>query len=308
MKIKKKQDTETLYIDRIHHAKKYQIKLDKNLCVGCEICSLICPREAIKTLPTPRKEGEKAKHPQIDIDEQKCSFCGICATICPFGAIQVEWDNKPFITVVEKESFPELIREIKVNTEKCKIGCIDCEEACPLKLIKVTIKTLNGEIVTPEKIDQWKNKEQLKVDVAIKREHCPTCRICELKCPEDAIKIIKTFYGTLKINQEKCPEGCQDCLDVCPIKGALYLSEKDKKVNVNETFCVYCGVCKLVCPVEGALELNRTVIKHTPIRSGAWNKALEKLTSTKEMTKELHAKATLKSKDAVSRRLEWRKT
>jgi 4Fe-4S ferredoxin len=308
MKIMKKTDTESLSIERIHHAKKYQLKLDKNACVGCEICSLICPREAIKTIIIPRKENEKTKRPTIDIDEQKCSFCGICATICPFGAIQVQWDNKPFITVVEKESFPQLIREIKVNSGKCEVGCIDCEEACPLKLIKVTIQTPDGKVITPENVDSWKNKEQLKINVTINKEQCPTCRICELKCPEEAIKITKTFYGTLKINKEKCPEKCQDCLDVCPIKGALYLSEKDKKVNVNEILCVYCGVCKLVCPVEGALELNRTVIKHTPVRSGAWNKALEKLTSTKEMSKELHVKATLKSKDAVSRRLEWRKT
>jgi len=90
--------------------------------------------------------------------------------------------------------------------------------------------------------------------------------------------------------------------------GTLYLSEEDKKVHVNELHCVYCGVCKIVCPVEEALELQRTSIRHTPIRSGAWNKALEKLTSTKEMTKELRAKGLTKARESVEKRLAWRST
>jgi NAD-dependent dihydropyrimidine dehydrogenase PreA subunit len=46
------------------------------------------------------------------------------------------------------------------------------------------------------------------------------------------------------IHPEKCPEKCTDCLDVCPITGALYFSDEDNKVHVDEMFCVYCGACK----------------------------------------------------------------
>jgi MinD superfamily P-loop ATPase len=96
-------------------------------------------------------------------------------------------------------------------------------------------------------------------------------------------------------------------LDVCPITGALYLSEKDGKVYVNELFCTYCGVCKIVCPEEKALELSRSTIRHTPVRSGAWNRALEKLTSTTEMTKELRGKGKKRTMEAVRKLLEPRK-
>ena len=96
--------------------------------------------------------------------------------------------------------------------------------------------------------------------------------------------------GNLRIDCEKCPEGCHDCLDVCPISSVLYLT-KDQKVQVNETNCVYCGTCRIVCPEEEALELTRTRFNHTDIHSGAWNKALEKLASTKAMTKELKTKS-----------------
>jgi 4Fe-4S ferredoxin len=115
----------------------------------------------------------------------------------------------------------------------------------------------------------------------------------------------KFFHGKILIHQEKCPEGCTDCLDVCPISGALYLSDEDKKVHVNEVFCIYCGACKVVCPVEEALELKRTKIIHTPVRSGAWNKALERLASPIEMSKELKAKGSQKVMESVEKRLGW---
>jgi 4Fe-4S ferredoxin len=103
------------------------------------------------------------------------------------------------------------------------------------------------------------------------KEYCPTCKLCEVTCAPGAIKIKKPS----KENQHKpreCPEGCTDCLDVCPIKGALLLGE-DKKVYVNESLCTFCGACKNVCPVDEALCVKRTKVLHTPIHSGTWNKA-----------------------------------
>jgi 4Fe-4S ferredoxin len=115
----------------------------------------------------------------------------------------------------------------------------------------------------------------------------------------------KFVHGKILIHQEKCPDGCTDCLDVCPITGALYYSDEDRKVHADEMFCIYCGACKAVCPVEEALEVKRTKIVHTPVRSGAWNKALEKLTSPVEMTKELKAKGSLKTVASVGKRFPW---
>jgi 4Fe-4S ferredoxin len=305
MKQLKTESENKLIIERILHAKSYSLTLDRDRCVGCGICVEVCPREAVQIKKMPRAEGEKAKPPIIDIDEQKCQYCGICNAICPFGALEHKVNGKPWIAVVEAESFPKLIRNIQIDTEKCEVGCVECEKFCPLNLIKVKIRTHEGEAVTG--FESKTKKENSVVAMDLDKDHCPCCRICEIKCPYDAISIQKIFHGTLKINQEKCPKGCRDCLDVCPITGALYLAE-DGKVHVNEVYCVYCGVCKIVCPEEGALELNRTYIRHTPVRSGAWNKALEKLTSTKEMSKELRAKGLTKTRESVEKRLAWRKS
>jgi len=86
------------------------------------------------------------------------------------------------------------------------------------------------------------------------------------------------------------------------VPGVLTVSDYGK-VEVNEYCCIYCGVCKIVCPVEDALTLKRTVIAHAPVQSGAWNSALEKLTSTKGLTKELTSKRMVKAIESTKRRM-----
>jgi len=288
-------------IERLLHAKHYALTLDKTLCVGCEICKVICPREAIEIKKRPKQQGEKAQRPVFDVSVQKCSYCGMCEPICPFNALQVKVNEEHVVPVVEKESFPELIHEIEVDTTKCDVDCVECEKACPFNLIKVTLLTPDGKEVSHEEAQSYSNKNDLKIKIDIKKDRSPCCRLCEMKCPEGAISVRKIFHGLLDISLEKCPPNCQDCLDVCPIPGALFL-DGDGKVHPNETFCVFCGVCKIVCPVEGALTMERRSVHHTPIKSGAWNKAIEKLTSVKEYSKESQTKRALKVLQSIEKR------
>jgi len=303
LKTTKTDTAKALTLEWALHIKNYKLTLDKDVCVGCQICSLACPKEAIKIEKQPKIQGKKAKKAKIDIDLAKCNFCGICDVLCPYGAIKVTINGEHILSIIEKESFPQLIRDIQVDTSKCPVNCVECEEACPLDLIKITRVMADGKIL--EKIPKRKRKGiQVKIDIM--KERCPCCRICEFKCPEGVLHVRKFMQGKIAIDPEKCPEGCTDCLDVCPITGALYFSDEDKKVHVNEMFCVYCGACKIVCPVDEALELKRTKIIHTPIRSGTWNKTLERLASPIEITKELKAKGSLKARESVEKRLGWK--
>ena len=301
MKELKTDNENELTIERLLHAKHYALTLDKKLCVGCEICQVICPREAIEIKKQPKQQGQKTQRPIFDVSAQKCSYCGMCEPICPFNALRVTVNGEHVVPVVEKESFPELIREIEVDAVKCGIDCVECEKACPLNLIKVTLLTTDVKEISHEEAASYSNKNDLKVQVDIKKDLCPCCRLCEMKCPEGAIHVRKIFHGLLNINLEKCPSDCKDCLDVCPIPGALFL-EGDGKVHPNETFCVFCGVCKIVCPVEDALLMERRSIHHTSIKSGAWNKAIEKLTSVKEYSKESQTKRALKVRQSIEKR------
>jgi 4Fe-4S ferredoxin len=302
LKTLKKDTTEALTLEWVLHVKNYKLALDKKRCVGCQICTLACPKEAIKLEKQPKVSGEKANKAKIDIDLAKCNFCGICDVTCPYGAMKLTLNGEHVLSVVEKESFPELTRDIQVDVSRCPTDCVECEDACPLSLIKVTRVTADGKPVENSDDLTEKEKKRLKVNIDVEKEYCPCCRVCEFKCPEGVIKVRKFLQGKIAINQEKCPEGCTDCLDVCPITGALYLSEDDKKVHVNELYCVYCGACKVVCPVEEALELKRTKIIHSSVRSGAWNKALEKLASPVEVAKELKAKGSERARKSVYKR------
>jgi MinD superfamily P-loop ATPase len=170
-------------------------------------------------------------------------------------------------------------------------------------LIKITRLGFDGKPVENIESLTPSQRKRVQVNLAIQKEYCPTCRVCEFKCAPGVIKVRKFMEGKIAIDQAKCPEGCKDCLDVCPIAGALYLSEADKKVYVNELFCDYCGACKAVCPVDEALALKRTKVLHTPVHSGTWNKTLQRLTSPVDAVKELKATGSRKAKEQVSRRL-----
>jgi 4Fe-4S ferredoxin len=284
MKLSRTQTKEKLLVERIMYTKRYSLILDRERCVGCEICRIACPQEAITALKPAKIEGEKLNRPVVAIDETKCSFCGICNAICPFGALTLNVNDKAVVPVLEKEAFPQVIHEVIVDESKCPMDCIKCEEACPFNLIKVTADKASGS-----------------VRVNVDKGHCPGCRLCEVKCPYNAITVRKIVTGTIAINNAKCPDNCHDCVDVCPVPSVLSLSDNGK-VEVNETCCIYCGACKVICPVEEALHLQRDSVYHTPIHSGAWNKALERLTTVQGVTKELRSRSSVKARESVKRR------
>ncbi|MEM1606895.1 MAG: 4Fe-4S binding protein [Candidatus Bathyarchaeia archaeon] len=285
VKIVKSEDRSSLTLERILYTKRYSLVLDRSRCVGCELCESACPKEAIKIVkPSDFKEDEEApERITVTVLEEKCNFCGVCSEICIFGAFKQSVNDEEWIPVLRSESFPKILHEVKVDREKCPPGCRICEEECPLHLINVKFSS-DGKV------------SEVNVDV----EHCPGCRICEVKCPYNAIYARKILTGFIKINDELCPEGCRECINACPIPSVLSLTDSGK-VAVNDLFCVYCGACRNACPVEGAIEVRRISIHHAPVKSGAWNKALERLTSTEDMVKELRSKSVSRTYDSVRR-------
>lgn len=302
LKTLKKDVADALILEWILQLKHYKLTLNKERCVGCQICRLACPKGAIKLKKQPKAQNGKAKKAKVDIDLAKCNFCGICDVSCPYGAVKLTLNDKRNLLLLQKGSYPELIRDIRVDTAHCPKDCNECETVCPLGLIKVTRVNFEGDNVKNVAALSPSQQERLQVNLKIQKEYCPTCRVCEFKCAPGVIKVRKFIEGKIDINQAKCPKGCRDCLDVCPITGALYSSETGDKVHVNQLFCVYCGACKTVCPVDDALTLKRTKILHTPVHSGAWNKALQRLTSPVDAVKELKAASSRKLREQVSRR------
>ena len=238
LKTIKESTADGLTLQWVLQVQNYKLFLDKNRCVGCQICSLVCPKDAIRIEKRPKAQTGKAQKAGVDVDLAKCNFCGICDIVCPYGAVKVTSNDKHALPIVEKESFPQLIREVQVNENKCNMNCFENKDACPLNLIKVSLLRPDGKAVEDPYSLSEKERASLKVKVDVDKEHCPCCRVCEVKLPAGVMQVRKFLQGRIDIHSGKCPEGCTDCLDVCPIMGALYLAEEDNKVHPNETFCV----------------------------------------------------------------------
>jgi len=64
----------------------------KERCVGCELCAIICPAQAIYVKPAENKPGEEYSHGEryaedFQINMTRCIYCGLCEEACPTGAI-----------------------------------------------------------------------------------------------------------------------------------------------------------------------------------------------------------------------------
>jgi len=61
--------------------------IDKDLCKGCGLCTLFCPKKIVVT-----SEGLNAKgfHPVEVRDMDACTGCAFCARMCPDCVIEVE--------------------------------------------------------------------------------------------------------------------------------------------------------------------------------------------------------------------------
>ncbi len=167
-KTTKQDSADALVLDWVLQVKNYKLTLDKNRCVGCEICALACPKAAITTHKQPKAEGEAAKKAKIDIDLAKCNFCGICDVTCPYGAVKVTQNGTHDLPIVAKESYPQLISDIAVDTRKCDKECIECESACPLKLIQISKVGFDGKPV--EDVSKLSPTGKKRVQITVRHQ------------------------------------------------------------------------------------------------------------------------------------------
>ncbi len=261
--------------------KHIDLFLNDDLCCLCGMCVDACPKEAIKIMPGNKAKGS-AVLTRIEVDDKKCVLCGICDVICPFNAFELEIDGARKIPIIELKGYPELIKKVDHEPSKCKL-CGKCVEACPRGAIK---------------IEDGKHKIDLRL--------CITCPWCEDACPNNALKVRKVIDGSINIDSDKCPSDCSICVSICPAKTIHESKTKEavagaKRITVDDRYCMYCGACVTVCPVQKdvkPIEFCRTTISHTPVRSMAWNIALDKLTSMGK-TKELRVSGTTKARDVA---------
>lgn len=183
------------------------LKFDK--CIGCGVCSRMCPTGCIEMVDVPDDEGNIVKRPQVFVG--RCAFCGYCAEYCPVDAMTVtpEYelaemfkkdlfygprrlnfkDTTPGMEVhlemtlqsdidtgnPEKRVFPYEVDNPVVDEDLC-ISCKKCQKVCPADAVIMIEKGLNA-----------KGKPKLIPEFDAKK--CICCNNCVIECPKDAIHI-----------------------------------------------------------------------------------------------------------------------
>ncbi|MDP2917409.1 MAG: ferredoxin family protein [Dehalococcoidia bacterium] len=66
------------------------IKVDQELCKGCQLCIAFCPQKGV--LSSAGKVNSAGYLPVVFNDGSECTGCAICAIVCPEVAIEVYRD------------------------------------------------------------------------------------------------------------------------------------------------------------------------------------------------------------------------
>ncbi len=90
-------------------------------CVGCELCAVACPADAIyveaaeNDAENPKSHGERYAR-RYEINMLRCIFCGMCEEACPEDAIFLE--KKYELADYRREAFIYTKDELLVGPEK----------------------------------------------------------------------------------------------------------------------------------------------------------------------------------------------
>jgi len=249
--LEKKEDRRFLVASLRFYVDSVELSIDKSLCIRCDICSKVCPKEALSI----RVEDGKA---EIALEEDKCVLCGACEPLCPTSAIKILFNGKWSNVLVDRGGFPTPLPKLSIESAKCPEGCSDAARACPRGALKFEGGALS-----------------------FNEERCLRCPWCEDACKHGAVKANPLFLGRISIDDTKCSKGCDICARVCPTSA---IKIEEGKAKVTERYCIFCNACSIVCK-DNAINVERYHVFVKEGFSSLWSSALSKLLGQKYSAK-----------------------
>jgi 4Fe-4S ferredoxin len=254
------EDPPLIIVERSFYTTNIRLTIDRSKCILCDVCVNVCPKNAVRLAR--REDGSLI----LSVNEN-CSLCGACEPLCPSGSIVLTFNGKRENPIVSYGGFPLPLPKVEVKSSKCRVDCFECSRACPLNAITID------------------DKHNVKVD----ENKCLRCPCCEDACPEHAIKVNPLFEGIVTVDESKCEEKCEACVEICPTKALI---KQNGRIRVNQRYCILCNACtRLDICRNSAITVVRRRILHIDGFSAVWVKALENLLGRRLVTRELEAKA-----------------
>ena len=257
-----------MYVDEV------RLHLDKRACLKCDICSLVCPREAVTIIA-----GEEDL--DITIDPRVCVMCEVCAHFCPVGAVTLSYNGVPKAVFAEQRGLAPFLPKILMEKDKCVLPCPPLPEEEPhwcRQQLKLVAGAAEGCPKQCRKCLEACPREAIILDATAQTipepDLCLRCSQCLTVCEYEAIRVNPQFRGVVAIDAVKCPPECVKCINLCPVKAIV---REGSRVYVKLETCSYCGVCRNICDYEAIAFTREEVVAEPGEFSLAWEHAVAKL-------------------------------
>jgi 4Fe-4S ferredoxin len=275
--VQKRESGSAIELSLRMYQERVELRLDKTACLKCEVCSLVCPRNAVAITPT--NEGL-----DITIDHRLCVLCEICAHFCPTGAVTLRVNGVAKTIFADHQGLAPFFPKIGMDKEKCPEPCPRDEEGQE-HWCRQQLKLVGGQLTEcPKHCHKCLAvcpRQAIVLDpeglhTLPEPDLCLRCTQCLAVCEQEALAVNPQFIGELYIDDAKCPPDCLLCIEACPVKAIV---REGERVYRKTESCSYCGVCANICDY-GAVTLTRLRVVAAPgLYCHAWEEAVNRLLS-----------------------------